>query len=86
MKYMDKAQTDLDAAARRYRKQYDRGFLLSQKGEDVRAQQILDRANAEYDAAKAAFAEARARNPIPARLVEQSRRIEATHRGGTPSL
>jgi len=59
MKIMDKAQRDLDAAAAKYRRSYDRGYLLSQKGEDERAQRILDRANAEYDAAKAAFAKAR---------------------------
>ena len=56
---MDKAQRDLDAAAKRYRKQYDKGYILSQQGEDERAQRILDRANTEYDAAKAAFAKAR---------------------------
>jgi hypothetical protein len=56
---MDDAQRKLDAAAAKYRRQYNRGYSLSERGKDVAAQAILDRANVEYDAAKAAFAKAR---------------------------
>ena len=63
--YNDALQQDLDAARRKYRKAYDRGFLLSQRGEDVEAQRILDAANAAFNRAKANYAAARAANPVP---------------------
>ena len=59
MKIMDKAQRDLDAAAAKYRRAYNRGYAMSERGDAERAQAILDRANREYDAAKAAFAKTR---------------------------
>ena len=52
---MDTAQTALDEAAAKYRRAYNRGYSLSEQGEDRKAQRILDRANAEYDAAKRVF-------------------------------
>ena len=55
---VDKAQRDLDAAAAKYRRAYNRGYAMSERGDAVRAQAILDKANREYDAAKAAFARA----------------------------
>jgi hypothetical protein len=75
---MDKAQRDLDAAQERYRKQYDRGYLLSQKGEDERAQSILDRANDEWDAAKSAFAQARRERPVPNRPMTAGEEYDRT--------
>ena len=63
--YNDALQQDLDAARRKYRKAYDRGFLLSQRGEDVEAQRILTAANAALERAKANYLAARAANPVP---------------------
>jgi len=63
--YNDALQQDLDAARRKYRKAYDRGFLLSQRGEDVEAQRILDAANAAWERAKRNYDAARAANPVP---------------------
>jgi len=57
----DEAQRRLDAARAIYRKQYDRGYLLSQKGQDETAQRILDNANAALRSAEADYAAARAR-------------------------
>lgn len=57
----DEAQRRLDAARAIYRKQYDRGYLLSQKGQDEQAQRILDNANAALRAAEADYAAARQR-------------------------
>jgi hypothetical protein len=59
MKVMDKAQRELDAAAAKYRRAYNRGYGLSERGHAYQAQVVLDKANAEYDAAKAAYAAAR---------------------------
>jgi len=56
---MDETQRRLDAARAIHRKQYDRGYLLSQKGQDETAQRILDNANAALRAAEEAYAEAR---------------------------
>ena len=56
---VDNAQRALDTARDKYRRAYNRGYRLSEKGEDVRAQAILDKANAEFAAAKATFAAAR---------------------------
>jgi len=58
---MDETQRRLDAARAIYRKQYDRGFLLSQKGQDEQAQRILDNANATLRSAEEDYAAARAR-------------------------
>lgn len=58
---MDEAQKQLDAAAAKYRRAYNRGYGLSERGEIDKAQAILDRANAEYNAAKAAFEATRRR-------------------------
>lgn len=44
----------LEKARRKHRRDYDRGFILSQKGEDERGQRILDKANRELAAAEAA--------------------------------
>lgn len=63
--YTDAIQQDLDVARRKHRKAYDRGYLLSQRGEDVKAQRILDAANAALNKAKASYAAARAANPVP---------------------
>lgn len=63
--YNDALQQDLDAARRKYRKAYDRGYALSARGEDVEAQRILDAANAAFDRAKRNYLAARAANPVP---------------------
>lgn len=63
--FNDALQQDLDRARQKYRRAYDRGFLLSQKGEDVEGQRILDAANAAYERAKAGYLAARAANPVP---------------------
>jgi hypothetical protein len=57
----DETQRRLDAARAIYRKQYDRGYLLSQKGQDEQAQRILDNANAALRSAEEDYAKARAR-------------------------
>ena len=56
MRVMDKAQRDLDAASAKYRRAYNRGYGLSERGDYEAAQKILDKANREYDVAKARFA------------------------------
>lgn len=55
MRLQDAAQSQLDRAAAKYRREYDRGYLLSQQGDSERAQRILDKANREYARAKAIF-------------------------------
>jgi hypothetical protein len=57
---VDDAQRDLDAARARYRKEYDRGYFLSERGNDVAAGRILHaasealyRAELRYEAARA---------------------------------
>jgi len=52
---VDKAQRNLDAASRRYYRAYNRGYLLSQRGDEEKGQRILDRANRDYEAAKLRF-------------------------------
>lgn len=59
--YADALWQDLEDARRKYRRAYDRGYLLSQKGQDETAQRILDNANAALRAAEADYAAARAR-------------------------
>ncbi len=44
--------TPLEKAAAKYRRAYNRGYLLEQQGDWEKAQKILDKANAEYKAAK----------------------------------
>jgi len=62
MKINDKAQIDLDKAAAKYRRAYNRGLLtLSEQGYADKAQRILDKANKEYNEAKLAFTLARER-------------------------
>jgi len=61
--YSDALRQDLDAARQRYRRAYDRGFLLEQKGQD--GQRVLDAANAAWERAKASYLAARAANPVP---------------------
>lgn len=56
---VDQAQKDLDKAAAKYRRAYNRGYAMSERGDADKAQKILDKANREYDAAKAVFAKAR---------------------------
>ena len=58
----DAAQRKLDEALARYRKEWDRGYLLSQRGRDEEAQRILDRANAARRAAEAEFDRERGRS------------------------
>jgi hypothetical protein len=55
VRIQDHAQNQLDRAARKYRREYDRGYLLSQQGDSERAQRILDKANREYAEAKRVF-------------------------------
>jgi hypothetical protein len=63
--YCDALRQDLDRARDRHRRSYDRGYLLSQKGQDEEAQRILDAANAAWERAKASYLAARAANPVP---------------------
>ena len=42
---VDKAQQDLDEARRAYNRSYTRGYSLSERGQDEKAQAILDKAN-----------------------------------------
>ena len=63
--YNDALQQDLDAARRKYRKAFDRGYLLSQKGQAEEAQRVLDAANAALAKAVSNYAAARAANPVP---------------------
>src|SRR5262245_52292900 len=57
----DETQRRLDAARTIYRKQYDRGYALSARGDSEKAQRILDNANTALRAAEAQYAEARGR-------------------------
>jgi hypothetical protein len=78
--YNDALQQDLDRARQKYRRAYDRGFLLSQKGDDVEGQRVLDAANRMLAKAEANFAAARAANPVPS-FFTRSQEIEKLHRG-----
>lgn len=58
---VDDVQRKLDAAKAAYRREYDRGYGLAERGSDIEAQRILDRANAklreaevEYEASRRA--------------------------------
>ena len=57
----DGAQANLDTARRRYRREYDRGYLLSEQGHDDHAQRVLDAANHELMLAERKYAQARSR-------------------------
>jgi len=52
----DDALKKLDAARAKYRRDYDQGYGLSERGDYERAQQILDKANADLRAAEAEYA------------------------------
>lgn len=56
---VDRAQQDLDEARRAYRAAYSRGYSLSERGEVEKAQAILDRANADMNAAEQRYLAAR---------------------------
>ena len=58
---VDDAQRRLDEARAVYRRQYDRGFSLSERGFDGPAQAILDDANAALRIAEHVYAAARGR-------------------------
>ena len=58
---VDDVQRRLDAARKQYRKQYDRGYLLSEQGSHGAAQRILDAANAALRKAEQEYAAARGR-------------------------
>jgi len=49
-------QADLDTARRRYRREYDRGYLLEQQGHAEHAQRVLDAANRELKKAEDRYA------------------------------
>jgi hypothetical protein len=57
----DGAQANLDTARRRYRREYDRGYLLSEQGHAEHAQRVLDAANHELMLAERKYAQARSR-------------------------
>ena len=65
---VDQAQRDLDKAAAKYRRAYNRGYAMSERGDYERAQALLDKANAEYDAAKAKFAAIREEQSVQDQL------------------
>jgi len=46
------AQSILETARRRYRREYDRGYLLEQQGHADHAQRVLDEANRELKLAE----------------------------------
>jgi len=48
----------LEAARRRYRREYDRGYLLEQQGHADHAQRVLDEANRELKLAEDKFRKA----------------------------
>lgn len=52
---MDSNYRELEKARKRYRKAYNRGFLLQQQGDYEGGQRILDRANAELREAEARY-------------------------------
>jgi len=56
---VDEAQRKLDAARALYRKRYNQGYSLSEQGHSVRAQRLLDTANAELRSAEEQYAETR---------------------------
>lgn len=58
----DGVQANLDTARRRYRREYDRGYLLSEQGHDLHAQRVLDEANRELLLAETKYAQARSRS------------------------
>ena len=62
--YVDELRRDLDVARQRYRRAYDRGYLLEQQGGD--GQRVLTAANAAWERAKTNYLAARAANPVPA--------------------
>jgi hypothetical protein len=57
----DGIQANLDTARRRYRREYDRGYLLSEQGHSEHAQRVLDTANSELLLAETKYAKARGR-------------------------
>jgi len=57
----DGVQANLDTARRRYRREYDRGYLLSEQGHADHAQRVLDEANRELLLAEQKYAQARSR-------------------------
>ena len=57
---VDAVQRKLDEARAVYRRQYDKGYMLSMRGRDEEAQRILDRANAALRRAEIDYDEARA--------------------------
>ena len=57
---LDTAQRNLDDARAVYRQQYDRGYMLSMRGQAEKAQEILDKANATLRRAEVEYDEARA--------------------------
>lgn len=57
----DAIQASLDTARRAYRREYDRGYLLSEQGHAEHAQRVLDDANRELRAAEMRYAQARKR-------------------------
>ena len=56
---VDKAQQDLDEARKVYNRAYNRGYSLSERGEVEKAQDILDRANRDLNAAELRYLDAR---------------------------
>ena len=57
----DGIQANLDTARRKYRREYDRGYLLSEQGHAEHAQRVLDEANSELLLAEQKYAKARGR-------------------------
>jgi len=57
----DGVQSNLDTARRRYRREYDRGYMLSEQGHHDHAQRVLDAANSELLLAEKKYAAARGR-------------------------
>ena len=58
---LDEAQRELDEARRIYRREYDRGHALSERGLWKRGEKILDSANAKLRRAEERYAAARGR-------------------------
>ena len=59
---VDGVQRKLDEARKRYREQYDRGYVLSMTGRDEAGQRILDAANEALLKAEQEYADARKRH------------------------
>lgn len=57
----DACQLALDAARAAYRKEYDRGYVLSMTGRDEAGQRVLDRASARLLVAERIYAKTRGR-------------------------